>query len=225
MGHSVRRHLGIQIRTYDETIRRFIPRYEAMLEVAAREAVRGRPASVLDLGAGTGALSEAILEACDNAALELIDVDPEMLARARSRLRRFAGRVSYTQLSFLGPLPPCGAVAASLAFHHVRTIEAKRALYQRIHEALEPGGTFVNADAAVSADPAEREPTFRKWVDHMVSQGIEQQRAWENLAQWGEEDTYFPLEEELSALTAAGFRAGCVWRHGPIAVIVGRKPD
>lgn len=225
MGHSVRRHLGIEIRTYDETIRRFIPAYEAMLRVAAREAVRGRPELVLDLGAGTGALSEAILTACDSAALELIDVDSEMLARARTRLRRFAERVRFTELSFLGPLPRCGVVAASLALHHVRTMTAKQALYRRIHGSLEPGGTFVNADAAVSAEPAEREATFRVWVDHMVSQGIEERQAYENLAQWGDEDTYFPIEEELSAVTAAGFRAECAWRHGPIAVIVGRKHE
>lgn len=225
MSHSVRHHLGIEIRSYDETIRRFIPRYEDMLLVAAREVRRLQPRRVLDLGAGTGALSEVLLNACDTCVLELIDVDPDMLSRARTRLRGFQGRVRFSELSFLGPLPGCEGAAASLALHHVRTIDAKRALYGRIFDALEAGGVFVNADAAVSADSVEREVTFRGWVGHMVSQGIEESQAFEHLTKWGEEDTYFPIKDELSALASAGFEAECVWRHGPMAVLVGRKPD
>ena len=59
--HSVRRHLRLEIAAYDETIRRFIPGYEEMLRVAARTLAPLRPGLVIDLGAGTGALSEAIL--------------------------------------------------------------------------------------------------------------------------------------------------------------------
>ena len=35
MSHSVRKHLGVEIDAYDETIRRFIPGYETALTVAA----------------------------------------------------------------------------------------------------------------------------------------------------------------------------------------------
>ena len=34
--------------------------------------------------------------------------------------------------SFDAPLPECDAAAASLALHHVPTMERKRALYERI---------------------------------------------------------------------------------------------
>ena len=225
MSHSVHRHLGIEIRTYDETIRRFIPGYEAMLATAAHEVNRSNPGSVLDLGAGTGALSEAILVAGRSATVELIDVDREMLARAKTRLAAFEARVSFTESSFNGPLPPCAGVAASLALHHVRTIDAKSSLYRRIHDVLEGNGVFVNADAAMPSEPGAREATYRGWVDHMVAHGIEEGRAFENLEKWSEEDTYFTLDEELAAVSAAGFEAECVWRQGPIAVVVGRKRD
>ena len=151
MSHSVRHHLGIEIRSYDETIRRFIPRYEDMLLVAAREVRRLQPRKVLDLGAGTGALSEVLLNACDSCLLELVDVDPDMLSRARTRLLRFEGRVRFCELSFLGPLPGCEGAVASLALHHVRTIDAKRALYGRIFDALEAGGVFVEARLCYNA--------------------------------------------------------------------------
>ena len=223
MNHSVHRHLGIDIRTYDEKIRRFIPGYEAMLAIAAREVTRAKPGLTLDLGGGTGALSEAILSADGSGTVELIDVDREMLAQARTRLARFSGRARFTESSFNMPLPPCDAVAASLALHHVRTMDAKRELYRRIHDALRSGGVFVNADATMPAAPPESEATLRSWIDHMVACGIEAPRAREYFAQWGEEDTYFPLEEELEAVGAAGFDAECVWRCGPIAVVVGHR--
>ena len=35
MSHSVREHLKLDIDAYDESIRRFIPGYEAMLDAAA----------------------------------------------------------------------------------------------------------------------------------------------------------------------------------------------
>ncbi|MCY4595557.1 MAG: methyltransferase domain-containing protein [Bryobacterales bacterium] len=222
MSHSVRRHLRIEIDAYDAMIRRCIPGYEPMLKVAARELACVGSGLVLDLGAGTGALSETILEA-GTASVELLDVDPEMLARARNRLMRFAGRVRFSERSFLETLPRCDGVAASLALHHVPTIGAKRTLYSRIHDALRAGGTFVNADATMPAEPAARESTWRAWADYMVARGVEEQRAFEHSEEWADEDTYFPLEEELSAFESAGFGAECVWREIGMTVVVGRK--
>ena len=60
--HSVRRHLRVAIDAYDATIRQFIPGYEAMLGVAARELADVACGLVIDLGGGTGALAEAILQ-------------------------------------------------------------------------------------------------------------------------------------------------------------------
>lgn len=220
--HSVRRHLRIETAAYDAAIRRFIPGYQTMLEVVAAEFASARPGRVLDLGAGTGALSEAILAHDGARSAELIDVDPEMLAQARRRLERFAGRVRVRETSFLAALPACDGAAASLALHHVPTMDEKRALYGRIRAAVRPGGVFVNADATMPAEPAEREAVRRLWVDHMTACGIDEKRAFEHLEEWAEEDTYFPLDEELAAMRDAGFDAECVWREAAIAVVVGR---
>jgi len=222
--HSVSQHLRIATDAYDAAIRQFIPGYEKMLSVAAAEVACAAPSRVIDLGAGTGALTEAILEATGDSVVELIDVDPEMLAQARTRLARFGARTRFTERSFLDPLPACAAAAASLALHHIPTLSAKRALYRRVFDALQPGGVFVNADATMPADPAESEATWNGWAAHLVSHGISEKRAFEHFEEWSQEDTYFPLEEELAAVASAGFTAECVWREVGIAVVVGRKP-
>lgn len=223
MSHSVRRHLRVEIDGYDEVIRRFIPGYEEMLSAAADAVEAVRPARVLDLGAGTGALSAALLARPTVGTVELLDADAEMLAKARERLAAHGERVRFRHGTFDDPLPPCGAVAASLALHHIPTLDAKRVLYRRIHDALEPGGVFVNADATVPGSGAPRDEAFAAWADHMVDAGIERTQAYRHFEEWAEEDTYFPLEAELAALAETGLGASCVWRRGPMSVVVGRK--
>ena len=222
--HSVRRHLQLEIDSYDETIRRYIPGYETMIALASREVAEARPKRVLDLGAGTGALSEAVLLLSDEAEVVLLDEDPEMLERARLRLARFGERVSLREGSFLDPLPRCDAVMASLALHHVPRIEEKQRLFERIVNTLPPGGVFVNADATMPAEADRREAEYRGWADHLVSGGIAREEACRLFDDWAEEDTYFPREAERDALRAAGFEVEWVWTEGPMLVTRGRKP-
>ena len=224
MSHSVRRHLRVEVDAYDETIRRFIPGYETMLVTAAREIAEARPGFVLDLGAGTGALSEAILRHEAVGTVELVDVDPEMLDQARARLERFGDRARFRQRSFLDSLPECDAVAASLALHHIPEMADKRNLFRRIHASLRPGGVFVNADVVMPSDPSAREAGYAFWAAHMVSRGIPEKRAYRHFEEWAGEDTYFPVEREVEAMASAGFRAETAWHEGPGAVLVGRRP-
>ena len=76
MSHSVRRHLRVDVDAYDQSIRRFIPAYEEMLEQAASAVAEARPEWVLDLGAGTGALTEALLQRYPHCSVELIVCRP-----------------------------------------------------------------------------------------------------------------------------------------------------
>ena len=223
MSHSVRRHLRVEIEAYDKTIRAFIPAYEEMLARAADAVAETKPKKVIDLGAGTGALAQAILQRCKEATVEHLDADAEMLAQARERLAPFAARVHYTVRAFQGPLPDCDAVAASLALHHVPTLAEKRTIFSAIHAALHPGGVFVNADATMPADPSVRQAEYETWAAHLVSCGIAEERAWGHFEEWADEDTYFPVEDELAALTDAGFDAACLWRVVPVTVIKAAK--
>jgi hypothetical protein len=107
--------------------------------------------------------------------------------------------------------------------HHVPDLNSKAQLYQRVHKVLTPGGVFVNGDATMPDDASRKAADFAAWAAHMVSRGIPEERAYRHFDEWSDEDTYFPLERELEAMTRAGFDATCVWSRTPISVLVGRK--
>jgi 16S rRNA C1402 N4-methylase RsmH len=70
---------------------------------------------VVDLGAGTGGLSFAILKALPDVRLELVDIDPDMLEVAAERCSMYDGRYECRHARFEDQLPRCHAVVASLA--------------------------------------------------------------------------------------------------------------
>lgn len=223
MGHSVRRHLGLDIAEYDESIRRWIPGYEQMLRQAAEGAAQLEPQLVVDLGAGTGALSEALLEREEVREVELIDIDPEMLDAARARLAAWGERVRFSLRSFDDPLPEADAFVASLSLHHLPDLEAKKALFERVYAALPAGGRLINADCCMPTESAERQTLFEHWARHQVANGVPEKQAWQHFEDWSEEDTYLPLDDELAALRSVGFEAERVWNDGPIGVVVATR--
>jgi SAM-dependent methyltransferase len=87
--HRVAGHLGVDADAYDRTIRTFIPQYDRMISTIVHWLDAGVPASgyVVDLGAGTGALSAAILEGLPEVRVQLVDVDPDMLRAGAQKCR------------------------------------------------------------------------------------------------------------------------------------------
>lgn len=222
--HRVAAHLGVSTADYDAQIRRWIPHYEEMLAtvVALLDDALGAEPLVIDLGAGTGALTAAILDGIPRARALLVDIDPAMLEAARARLAAYAERCEFRRASFADALPACDAVVASLALHHVPEPAAKGALYAAIHGALRPGGAVLIADATMPSDGLENASAFRAWAAHMASHGISRDEALRLFEQWSHEDTYQPLARELALLGDAGFtHADAFWKRGPMTVYGG----
>jgi len=233
---SVSSHLQIRTEDYDGLIRRFVPFYEEMLAEAAKALilVTAPEPTVVDLGIGTGALSLRCLEVRPDARMVGIDADGEMLAVARARLppersgKEGTGEPPGVRLE-VGefphvPIPDAHAIVACLALHHIPAAEAKRDLYRRCFEALRPGGLFVSADCFPARDPDLAAAQMSSWRRHLES-SFAPEEAKAHLAQWGKEDTYFPLEEEAGWLRDAGFGVEVIWRREAFAVVAGIRRD
>jgi len=220
---SVSSHLKIPLEEYDARIRTFIPFYEEMLgEVGmAVSSLAVNEPTILDLGIGTGALAEACLNARPEGRLIGIDSDPEILKMARLRFRDRPGldlRVgSFLELDF----PRSDLIVASFSLHHIPEPKIKRDLFVRCREALGETGALVMADCFPSADEEVAEEGRRAWRSHLERfYSPEETRAYFDA--WAEEDTHFPIEDELEWLEEAGFETNVVWRKDLFAVILSK---
>jgi ubiquinone/menaquinone biosynthesis C-methylase UbiE len=219
-------HLKIALGEYDARIRTFIPDYEQMLDAAASALVAaGRPVkTVVDLGTGTGALAARVARVVPGAELVGIDEDEGMLGMAARRLKKH--RATLTAANFVrADLPPCDAITASFALHHIEQRRVKNALYGRARAALRVGGVLVSADCHPPSNPALAAAGRAAWHAHLA-RSYGPRKAGSFLRAWAHEDFYVPLDAELHLLQSAGFTTDIVWRRGSFAVIaaVARRP-
>jgi tRNA (cmo5U34)-methyltransferase len=219
---GVASHLGIRTEEYDRQILTFIPYYDEILDAAAAALdALDRPArTLLDLGTGSGALAARCAKRLPGVRVIGIDSDAAMLEMAQKRLgKRLTPIVANFEST---PFPACDVVTASFALHHVATPDAKRQVFARAHAALRPGGLLLDADSVTNDSPRLAARDFDAWRKHLATtHGAAGARKF--LRAWADEDTYFPLDLEVSLLRDVGFAVDIAWRKGAFAVLAAQK--
>lgn len=210
---------------YDATRRAIVPCWDAFYGTAVELiSLRGGPVErVLDVGAGTGLMSEAVLAAHPSARVVLLDGSEAMLAHAEERLRGAAVEIVVGDMRDALPEGPFDAVVSSLAIHHVEH-EEQRLVYQAVAERLRPDGVFVNAEhIAERTARLEREGRAR-WRSAAAAAGA-------SAAELDASDERMELnrcattEQCLSWLEAAGLEdCECFFREFYFAVLAGWRP-
>jgi tRNA (cmo5U34)-methyltransferase len=172
----------------------------------------------LDLGAGTGAASRAILERHPGSTAILADFSPEMMGAGEEELRAFAGRYRYVEFDLLAGAWPAGlpaavdAVVTSLCVHHLPD-ERKQSLFAEIFERLRPGGWYLNYDPIRTEDPLVT-ATWTRVADEddpeaahkRLHRTAHEQARYENHVRF-----ISPLIPQLDSLRSAGFQGVEVW--------------
>lgn len=222
---GVATHLQIELDEYDKKIRTFVPYYETLLEETANAlSLLDTPEPVvLDLGTGTGALTESCLAIWPKAHMIGLDTDPAMLQTARVRLTG-QSTVELRRSSFMEvDLPAADAMVACIALHHIQSPAEKQAFYRRAFERLRPGGVLASGDCYPAVEQRLASRHRQAWLAYL-ERTYARSEAEGYLDAWSGEDTYFPLELELGWLREAGFAAEVVWRRAGFAVVAGLRP-
>ncbi len=177
---------------------------------------------VLELGVGTGTLTALLLEQFPHARVTGIDLSQRMVARARTKLRPYKGRVELVvgALEAFEPAP-YDAVVSALAIHHL-TDREKWGLFRRVYQSLRAGGYFGDAD-----DHLPEDPLFDQRYAQIASAAQKSPRggaAWMRLQEvWHEHEQFdhpATLADETAALERAGFaHVGVPWRFFGQAVV------
>jgi SAM-dependent methyltransferase len=205
--------------------------------------------TILDVGAGWGALTRHLLGVFPAARVTLLDYSLPMLAEARARLQPYAHRVAYVvcDLAESGALValratghPIDVIVSSGCFHNIDPAERIWSLYSEIRTTLAPGGCFLNLDAVGTDEPIIRDVTVRLRVEperrrRLGETGVlpsydaidAELRAWRGgggqyEGSHGPRPERRSLADHLVCLRAAVFDAvECFWRNQSDALIGG----
>lgn len=212
---------------YDESRRRLIPCYDlfsaTVAELAARTVKTTSPL-ILDLGAGTGLLSEFIMQKFPSASLNLLDESAEMLSKAQLRLEKYNPKIFVQPMTTPLPIGGVHATISSLAIHHL-TDEDKRDLFRRIFQALVPGGIFINGEQILGENDWQQKLFEATHLDGARALGSDEEeiRAAEERMAF---DKCSALREQISWLREIGFQNADSFFHSfRFAVYAGWKPD
>ncbi len=187
----------------------------------------------LDLGAGTGAASRAILERHSSSTGILADFSAEMMGAGEQELRPFAGRYRYVEFDMVAGGWPTAipaavdAVVTSLCVHHLPD-ERKQRLFAEILDRLVPGGWYLNYDPVRTEDPVvtaawervtdQEKPELAHKRHHRTP---EEQARYENHVRY-----ISLLRPQLGYLQAVGFHGVEVhWKRLDWAIFGGYRPQ
>ena len=186
----------------------------------------------LDLGAGTGAASRAILGAHPRSTAILADFSAEMMRAGEREMQPFAGRYTYVEFDMSASEWPAAipaaldAVVTSMCVHHLPD-ERKRGLFAEIYDHLAPGGWYLNYDPVRAEDPLV-EAAWQRANDHDDPAAAHQRahRTAQEQARWDNHVRYIiPLAQQLEYLRSAGFRGIDVyWKHLENVLYGGCRP-
>ena len=209
--------------TYDADRAKLIPCFDAFYR-RTTDLIAHDAKLILDLGAGTGLLSQFVRQWYPDAHIVLADLSEPMLAKARTRL---AGDSNVTfEVTDYTTAPINGtydSIVSALSIHHIDD-DAKRALFAKIFRALRPGGTFVNAEQVAGPTPALDAVYKSLWLQQVREGGATPDQIADSLYRQ-QDDRCASVEEQLHWMREAGFTdADCWFKDNRFAVLAGTRP-
>ena len=209
--------------TYDADRAKLIPCFDAFYR-RSTDLIAHDAKNILDLGAGTGLLSQFVRQWYPSAHIVLADLSEPMLAHARER---FAGDTNVTfEVTDYTTAPINGtydSIVSGFSIHHIDD-EAKRALFAKIFRALRPGGTFVNAEQVAGPTPALDAVYKSLWLQQVREGGATPDQIADSLYRQ-QDDRCASVEDQLQWMREAGFTdADCWFKDNRFAVLAGTRP-
>lgn len=178
---------------------------------------------VIDLGAGTGLLTQFILLKYPDAQVTLVDISDKMIEMAQKRFTNNKNIkyvvADYYEYKFKEKYD---FVVSALSIHHL-TNEQKEELYAKCYEGLNNNGCFVNADQFIFNSQVNDKMVFNKWKQKIESSSLAEENkagAFERMKL----DRPATIENNLKWLKKAGFvNVDVFYQYYNFGVIYGKK--
>lgn len=186
----------------------------------------------VDLGAGTGAASRAVLDRFARSHAILAEFSPQMMAEGTRALAPYDGRFRYVEFDLSQPEWPSEiparvpAIISSQCVHHLPDAR-KRDLFAEVWAHLAPGGWYLNYDPVSASDPVV-EDAWRRAGDRQDPEAAAK-RAHMSPEERHRHENHVrhmaPLDPQLELLRAAGFDGiDIFWKQLDYVIFGGRRP-
>jgi tRNA (cmo5U34)-methyltransferase len=183
---------------------------------------------MLDIGCGAGNFTLKVLECLPNLDCTLIDLSPNMLARANVRVSAAtSGIVSTIQQDIrLVEMPPnsVDVVVAAAVLHHLRDENEWPETFRKIFGWLRPGGSLWIFDFVSHEVEAVQDIMWNRYGDYLAAFKGEEYRD-QVFAYVDREDSPRPVLFQCELLREAGFREiDILHKNTCFAAFGARKP-
>jgi len=192
-----------QARGYDSSIEQLVPDYQAFNALIPR--VIENPMTVLDIGCGTGNTANSVLQAHPGARVTCVDPSSAMIEIARAKLGSQVTFIESAIETFQTDVK-FDAVTSVMVMHNVQTKAERKAVYGKIHSALNEGGIYASVDIVKGECERSQALVLRLWRDFMLKSMPENEVDDKWLALHTEKDSPIKLSDQDAMLNEVGFR-------------------
>lgn len=224
---AIKEHFEEEAKGFDKIIQKLIPYYVEMIDgmVEAIPYQKTDSINIIDLGCGTGTIAYRIKQKFPKSNMTCLDIAKNMLEMSKIKLNDYSN-VQYQLGDFQDYqfTDTYHVIVSSLALHHLVTDEDKIRFYRKIHEALNTGGIFLNADVVLGSNKHYQRVFMDKWRAFMKRQVCEEdiENIW--IPKYLAEDRPARLTDHLNWLKKLGFdEIDVIWKYYNFAVYCGRK--
>ena len=121
MKEKVREYYADLRQAYPTKIRQLVPKYDEMVDLIVELLRLDEPRTVLDIGAGIGNLSAAVLAGLPETRVTVVEACEEMFGEAAQTLNHYSDRVKLVNRDILDFIPEHGydAIISNLVLHNI----------------------------------------------------------------------------------------------------------
>lgn len=221
----IKKHFEYEAHEFDATIQRLIPFYNEMIDalVSVIPFSGEKVFSMIDLGCGTGTISQSVKSKFPNVEITCVDIAEKMLEIAKNKI---GGDVNCIQADFNEFEFPqkYDLIVSSLALHHLENDDDKLSCYKKIYSALNQNGVFINIDVVLGSDDEIQDVYMKKWKGFMRKNVSDEEIENKWLPTYYAEDRPARLMSHLQMLKISGFSCvDVIYKYFNYAVFIGKN--